>query len=169
LIFIPLSLDLNRVRYLGIFLVSDSFRSPPSTRIDPSYLTKIKLYLLVESVSYKLDVPVYKRSLTRSKEVPLRCMFLSCPAPLPESLPGRVTPYPISYPNAYPGSYPRLCPIPYLSRYPVPHPSRTRSFSRVLPGHVPDRVNPALPERLLSRVKSYPIMYPALPEAYPVE
>jgi hypothetical protein len=114
-----------------------------------------------------------KRSLTRSKEVSSSCTFLSCPASLPESLPGRVTPYPISYPNAYPDSYPRLCLIPYPSRYPEPYlshyPSRTRSFSRVLPRHVPDRVNPALPECLLGRVKSYPITYPALPEAYPVE
>jgi hypothetical protein len=35
LIFILLGLDLNWVLYLGIFLGSDSFRSPPSTWIDP--------------------------------------------------------------------------------------------------------------------------------------
>jgi hypothetical protein len=61
LIFTQLSLDLNWVLYLRIFLGSDSFRSPPSTRIDPSYLTRIQVYLLVESVLYKLDVPVYKK------------------------------------------------------------------------------------------------------------
>jgi hypothetical protein len=92
-------------------------------------------------------------------------MFLSCLASSPESLPGRVTPYPISYPDTYPDSYPRLCLIPYLSRYP----SHTRSFSRVLPGHELDRVNPALPERLPDRVKSYLIVYPALPKAYLAE
>jgi hypothetical protein len=59
LIFILLGLDLNRVLYLGILFGSNSFRSPPSTRIDPFYLTQIQLYLLVESVLYKLDVPVY--------------------------------------------------------------------------------------------------------------
>jgi hypothetical protein len=93
--------------------------------------------------------PCTKRSLTRSKEVPL-----SCPTSLPESLPGQVTPYPISYPDVYLDSYLRLCPI------------RAWSFSRVLPGHVPNRVNLALSERLPSQVKSYPIMDRALPEAH---
>jgi hypothetical protein len=120
-----------------------------------------------------LMFPCTKMSLTRSKQVPLPCMFLSCPTSLPESLPGRVTPYPISYPDASPDSYPRLCLIPYPSRYPEPHPSRypsrTWSFSRVLTGHVPDRVNPTLPERLPGRVKSYPIVYPTLLKAYPAE
>jgi hypothetical protein len=118
-----------------------------------------------------LVFPCTKRSLTWSKKVPLPCTFLSCLASIPVSLPGRVTPYPISYPDTYLDSYPRLCLIPYPSRYPEPHPSHylshTWSFSRVLPGHIPDRVNPALPERLPNRVKSYPIVYPALPEAYP--
>jgi hypothetical protein len=50
LIFILLGHGLNRVPYLGIFHVSDTFRSPPSTRIDTSYLTRIQLYLLVELV-----------------------------------------------------------------------------------------------------------------------
>jgi hypothetical protein len=61
LIFILLGLDLNQVLYLGILLGSASFRSPPSTRTNPLYLTQIQLYLLVESVLYKLDVPVYKK------------------------------------------------------------------------------------------------------------
>jgi hypothetical protein len=60
LIFILLGLDLNQVIYLEILLGSDSFISPPLTQIDPFYLTRIQLYLLVESVLYKLDVPVYK-------------------------------------------------------------------------------------------------------------
>jgi hypothetical protein len=41
LIFIQLSLDLNWVLYLGIFLASDYFRSPGSTWNDPSYLIRI--------------------------------------------------------------------------------------------------------------------------------
>jgi hypothetical protein len=112
--------------------------------------------------------PCIKRSLTRSKEVSLSCIFLSCPTSLPDFLPGRVTPYPISYPNVYRDFYLRLCPIPYPSRY--RNPTRvvpecvTRSFTRVLPRHIPGRVNPALPERLPSRVKSYPIAYPAFPQ-----
>jgi hypothetical protein len=61
LIFILLGLDLNRLLCLEILLGSDSFRSPPSTRIDPFYLTRIHLYLLVGSVLYKLDVPMYKK------------------------------------------------------------------------------------------------------------
>jgi hypothetical protein len=64
-----------------------------------------------------------KRSLTRSKEVSLSRTFLSCPASLPEFLPGPVTPYLISYPDAYPDFYLRLCSIPYLSSYPEPYPS----------------------------------------------
>jgi hypothetical protein len=58
LIFILLSLDLYWVLYLGILLGSDSFRSPPSTRIDPFCWTRIQLFLLVESVLYILDVPM---------------------------------------------------------------------------------------------------------------
>jgi hypothetical protein len=61
LIYILLGLDFNRVLCLGILLGSDSFRFPPSTQIDPFYLTQIQFYLLVGSVLYKLDVPVYKK------------------------------------------------------------------------------------------------------------
>jgi hypothetical protein len=67
LIYILLGLDLNRVLCLGILLGSDSLRFPPSTQIDPFYLTWIQLYLLVASVSQKLDVPVYKM-ITYSKQ-----------------------------------------------------------------------------------------------------
>jgi hypothetical protein len=50
------------------------------------------------------------------------------------------------------------------------------SYSSTLPGalpkslcrQVPDWANLALPERLLGRVKSYSIMYLALPKAYPI-
>jgi hypothetical protein len=61
LIFILPGLDLKWVLYLGILLRSNSFRSPPSTRVDPFYLTQIQLYLLIESILYKLDVPMYKK------------------------------------------------------------------------------------------------------------
>jgi hypothetical protein len=44
----------------------------------------------------------------------------------PESLPDRVTPYPIFYLD----SYPRLCPIPYPSRYLEPYPSRYPSHTQ---------------------------------------
>jgi hypothetical protein len=105
-----------------------------------------------------------KRSLTRSKELSLSQTFLSCLASLPESLSGRVTPYPISYPDAYLDFYSRLCPSPYPSHYLEPYLSCYLSRTRVLPEHVPDRVNTALPEHLLGRVKSYPITYPTLPD-----
>jgi hypothetical protein len=141
---------------------------------------------LLDRSCINLMFPCTKRCLTWSKEV-----SLSCPASLPKFLLGRATPYPISFPDAYPDSYPRLCSIPYPSSYPElylsHYPSRTQacypelypsrypshtervtqSFTRVLPGHVPDWANPALPERLLGQVKSYPITYPALPEDYP--
>jgi hypothetical protein len=142
LIFIILGLDSNRVIYLGIFLGLDSFRSPPSTWIDPFYLTQIQLHLLVESVLYKVDVAVYKRSLTRSKEASLSCMF--CPArppyqsftrsdnSLPDFLPGHspgflleiVPDYlpellPGTFPESYPDTYPIRLTWPYPSSYPA--------------------------------------------------
>jgi hypothetical protein len=115
--------------------------------------------------------PCTNRSLTRSKEVPFPCIFLSCSASLPESLPGRVTPYPISYRGAYLDSYPILCPIPYPSRYLEPHPSRylsrTRSFSRVLPGHVSDRVNSGLTRALTQLGKILPDHVPGHAQGLP--
>jgi hypothetical protein len=81
LIFILVGLDLNQVIYLGILLGLDSSRSPPSTQIDPFYLTPIQLYLLVESVLYKLDVPMYKKGLLpEAKKSPgLACFCLARP------------------------------------------------------------------------------------------
>jgi hypothetical protein len=61
LIFILLGHDLNQVLFPGILLGSDSFSSPPSTQIDPFYLTQTQLYLPVGLVLYKLDIPVYKK------------------------------------------------------------------------------------------------------------
>jgi hypothetical protein len=84
LIFILLGLDLNWVLYLGILLGSDSFGSPPSTQIDPFYLTRIQHYLLVESVLYKLDVPTYKNVSYPKQRSLLVLHVLSCPASLPD-------------------------------------------------------------------------------------
>jgi hypothetical protein len=151
LIFILLGLDLNWALYLGIFLVSDSFRSPPSTRIDPSYLTRIQLYLLVESGSYKLDIPMYKKVSYRKQRSPLALHIFVLPCLLTRVL----TRFLI---QTLTRILTRDC---YLSR--------TWNFSRVLPRHIPNWVNPALPEHLSGQVKSYPIVYPTLPEAYPVE
>jgi hypothetical protein len=131
LIFILLSLDLSRVIYLGILLGLDSFRSPPSTRIHPFYLTQIQLYLFVESVLYKLDVLVYKKVSYPKQWSLLILLILVLPGLrtqvftrsgnyLPDFLPGRL-----------PDFYSRLCPIPYPSHYPKPYPSRYPSRTRL--------------------------------------
>jgi hypothetical protein len=181
LIFILLGLDLNRVLYLGIPLGSDSFRSPPSTQIGPFYLTWSQLYLLVELVLYKLDVPVYRKvSYLKQRSLIVLHVFV-LPSLLTLVLPGRVTPYPISYPDAYP-DFTRNCAI-FLTQ--VATRNLTRVATRVVPKRVtqifirncarfltrvatrnltriiPDRVNPTLPERLPDRIKSYLITYPA--------
>jgi hypothetical protein len=171
LIFILLSLDLHRVLYIGILLGSDSFRSLPSPQIDPFYLIRIQLYLLVESVLYKLVVPVYKKvSYPKQRSLLVLHVFI-----LPDLLTRVFTRLVNSLLISYLDFYPRLCPISYPSRFPnlyrvatwvIPE-HVTRSFTRVLPGHVPNRVNPTLPERLPGQVKSYPIAYLSLPEAYP--
>jgi hypothetical protein len=135
LIFILLGLDLNRVFYLGIFLVSDSFRSPLSTRIDPSYLTRIQLYLLVESVSYKQDVLVYTMVSYPKQRTPLALHIFVLPDLLtrsgnslldflPERLPEIV---PDSLPELLPGTSPELLPKPYPELFPSPTRTRTRS------------------------------------------
>jgi hypothetical protein len=145
LIFILLGLDLNRVLYLGILLGSASFRSPPSTQTNPLYLTQIQLYLLVESVLYKLDVPVYKkvyypkqRSLIVSNVFVLLSLltrvftrlgnslldFLSGRLPrfllkiVPDSLPSR-------YLEPYPSHHPSCTQACYLGLYPSPTWTRT--------------------------------------------
>jgi hypothetical protein len=129
LIFILLGLDLNWVIFLGIFLVSDSFRSLLQLGLTLLSWLRFNFISLLNRSRINLMFPCTKRSLTRSKEVPLPCTFLSCPASLLESLPSRVTPYLISYTDTYPDSYLRLCLIPYPSRYPEPqlshYPSRT--------------------------------------------
>jgi hypothetical protein len=143
LIFILLDPYLNRVLYLGIFLVSDSFRSPPSIQIDPSYLTRIQLYLLVESVSYKLDVPMYKKVsylkqrssfvlhvfillglLTRVLTQPGHSLPDFLPGRLPEFLPEIVSD---SIPESLPGTSPESLPEPYLELFPSPTRTCTRS------------------------------------------
>jgi hypothetical protein len=180
LIFILLGPDLNRALYLGILLGSDSFRSPPSTWTGHLYLTKIQLYLLVESFLYKLDVPVYK-NVSYPKQISLLIshifvlldlltrVFTRSDNSLPNFLPGRL---PKILPEIVPNSLPES--LPGVATRVVPE-HVTQSFTRVLPGHVPDWVNPALPERLPDRVTSltrglpdrvtfYPIAYPALPD-----
>jgi hypothetical protein len=116
---------------------------------------------------------MYKKVSYPKQRSPLAMHIFVLPGPLPESLLRRVTPYLISDRGAYSDSYPRLCTIPYPSRYPEPYLgcylSPTQSFSRVLPRHIPDQVNPTLPERLPSRVKSYPIVSLTIPEAYPAK
>jgi hypothetical protein len=86
----------------------------------------LQLYLLVELVLYKLDVPVYKKvSYPKQRSLLVLHVFI-LPCHLTRVLPGRVTSYPISYPRRLPRFYPRLCPIPYSSLYPEPYPSHTR-------------------------------------------
>jgi hypothetical protein len=144
LIIILLGLDLNRVLYLGILLGSNSFRPPPSTWTDPLYLTQIQLYLRVESILYKLDVPVHKKvSYPKQKS-----LLISHVSVLP-SFHTRVftrsgNSLPISYLDAYPDFDPRLCPIPYPSRYPEPflshHPSHTLAcYPELYPSHTRTR------------------------------
>jgi hypothetical protein len=144
LIFILLGLDLNWVLYLGILLVSDSFRSRPSTRIDPSYLTWIQLYVLVELVSYKLDVPVYKKVSYRKQRSPLALHVFVLPSLLTWFLTRTLTrtltrdcawfltrvatqnltrvatrPVPGAFPESYPDTYPIGLTRPYPSAYPA--------------------------------------------------
>jgi hypothetical protein len=143
LIFIPLGLDLNRVLCLGIFIVLDSFRSLPSTRIDPSYLTRIQLCLLVESVLYKLDVPVYKKVSYPKQRSPLVLnVFVlpdlltrvltrpgnSLPNFLPGCLPGFLPEIVPDYlPESLPETPPESLPEPYLELFLSPTRTHTRS------------------------------------------
>jgi hypothetical protein len=130
LIFILLGLDLNQVIYLRIPLGSDSFRSPPSTRIDHFYLTQIQLYLLVESVLYKLDVPMYKKvSYPKQRSLLILHIFVlpglltrfftRSGNSLPDFLPGRLPGFlPEIVPNSLPESLPRTLPESYPSVLP---------------------------------------------------
>jgi hypothetical protein len=139
-------------------------------------LTWIQLYLLVESGLYKHDVHVYKkvsypkqRSLLVSHVFVLPGLltqvFTRSGNSLPDFLPGFL---PKIVPDSLPESLPRTLPESPPGTFPESPPERvTQSFTRVLPRHVPDRVNPVLPEHLPGRVKSYPITYPTLSKAYP--
>jgi hypothetical protein len=119
-----------------------------------------------------LMFPCTKRSLTQSKEASFSCTFLSCPASLAQFLPSWLTPYSIYY-RTLTQIFTRDC-ARFLTRIATRNFTRVgtrvvpkcfaRSFTRVLPGHVPDRVNPALLVCLSGQVKSYPIVYPALPD-----
>jgi hypothetical protein len=138
LIFILLSLDLNQVLYLGISLGLDSFRSPPSTRIDPSYLTRIQLYLLAELVLYKLDVLVYKkvtypkkRSLLVLHNFALPDLLTRSSKSLPDFVPTRLPGFlseivPDSLLESLPGTLPEWL----LESYPEPFPSPTQTRTR---------------------------------------
>jgi hypothetical protein len=142
LIFILLGLDFNRVLYLGIFLVSDSFRSPPSTRIDPFYLTQIQLYLLVKLVLYKLDMPMYKK-VSYSKQRSLLVLHIFV-------LLGILTRvFPLSgnsLPNFLPGRLPGFLP-------------------EIVPDFLLESLTGTLPESL---PESYPSVLPgAFPKSYP--
>jgi hypothetical protein len=64
LIFILLGLDLNRVLYIGILLGSDSFISPPSTRIDPFIWLRFNFISLLNQSCINLIFLCTKRSLT---------------------------------------------------------------------------------------------------------
>jgi hypothetical protein len=147
LIFILLDLDLNWVLHLGIFLGSNSFRSPPSTQSDPSYSTQIQLHLLAESVLYKLDVLMYKKVsypnqrsflvlhvfvlpglltqvLTRSGNSLPGFLPKIVPDSLPKSLPETL---PESLLKSYLSMLPRVSPESYLNTYSIgstrPYPS----------------------------------------------
>jgi hypothetical protein len=137
LIFILLSLDLNRVLYLGILLGLDSFRSPPSTQIDPFYLTQIQLGLLVESILYKLDVPVYKKvSYPKQRSLPVLHVFV-----LPGFLTRVFTPSGNSLPDFLPRCLPRFLP-------------------EIVPDSLSELLLGTLPESYLS------VLLGALPDSY---
>jgi hypothetical protein len=134
LIFILLGLDLNWVIYLRIFLGSNYFRSSPSTWIDPFYLTRIQLYLLVKSVLYKLDVPMYKKvSYPKQRSLLLLHVFV---------LPDLLTQVLIRSGNS-------------LTNFLLEH------FPRFLPEIVPDSFPESLPRTLPESLReSYLDMYP---------
>jgi hypothetical protein len=67
LVFIILSLDLNRVLYLGILLGSDSFRSPPSTWLTLFIWLSFNFISLLNRSCTNLMFPCTNRSLTRNK------------------------------------------------------------------------------------------------------
>jgi hypothetical protein len=159
LIFILLGLDLNRVLYLGILLGSDSFRSPPSTWIDPFYLTRIQLYLLVELVLYKLDVPVYKKvSYPKQRSLLVLHVFV-----LPNLLTRVFTRSGNSLPYFLLGRLPRFLPkiVPdsLLELLPRTLPeSLPKSYLSVLPRALPESYLGTYP---IGLTRPYPSAYPA--------
>jgi hypothetical protein len=156
LIFTQLSLDLNQVLYLRIFLGSDSFRSPPSTRIDPSYLTWIQVYLLVESVLYKLDVPIYKK-VSYLKQRSLFVLHIFVLLGLLTRVLTRTLTWILTRDYAW-----------FLTR--VATQNLTRDATRVIPKAFRESYQDTYPIGLTRPYPSaYPIAYPALPEGYPVE
>jgi hypothetical protein len=155
LIFILLGLDLNRVIYIGILLGSDSFRSPPSTQIDPFYLTQIQLYLLVESVLYKLDVPVYKNvSYPKQRSLLVLHIFV---------LPGLITrvftqsgnSLPDFLPGCLPGFLPEIAPDSLPESLPG---TLSESYLSMLPGALPESYPDTYP---IGLTQPYPSAYPA--------
>jgi hypothetical protein len=141
--FILLGLGLNRILDLGIFLGADSFRSPLLTRTNPSYLTRIQLYLHAVLVLYKHDAPVYKKvSYLKKRSLLVLHIFVlpdlltrvltqlgnSLLDFLPKRLPGFLTQVTTrnltrAIPGAFPKSYPYTYQIgltqPYPSAYPT--------------------------------------------------
>jgi hypothetical protein len=146
LIFILLGLDLNQALYRGILLGSDSFRSPPSTQTDPLYLILIQLYLHVESVLYKLDVPLYKK-LSYPKQ---RSLLVSHIFVLPDLLTQVFTRSGNSLPDFLPGCLPRI--LPEIMTDSLPE-SLPRTLLESPPELYPSVLSGALPE-------SYPNTYP---------
>jgi hypothetical protein len=114
--------------------------------MDPLYLTQIQLYLLVESVLYKFDVPVYKEvSYPKQRSLPvlhvfvlpglLTRVFTWSDNSLPDFLPGRLPGFlleivPDSLPESLPGtlleslpeSYPSVLPRALHESYPDTYP-----------------------------------------------
>jgi hypothetical protein len=141
LIFILLGLDLNWVLY-GVLLGLNSFSSPPSTQIDPFYLTWIQLYLLVESILCKLDVPVYKKvSYPKQRSLLVLHIFV-----LPSLLTWVFTWLGNSLPGCLPGFLPEIVPdsLPEMLPGTLPE-SLPKSYSSVLPRALPESYSDTYP------------------------
>jgi hypothetical protein len=103
--------------------------------IDPSYLNRIQLYLLVESVLYKLDVPMYKKvSYPKQRSILVLHVFV-----LPDLLTRVLTRSGNSLPDILPGLLPGF--LPEM----VPD-----SLSESLPTTLPESLPEPYPELFLS-------------------